>query len=327
MRSEHRARWLKEIEKYGESMKKPFDLLMRRPSAEDFADAAVIGGVSLADVVAGKFEEWQIPKSILDAYHTQYPGLPESFVEEIQRLSGHPEQLMGIVNGVKGKLFEIDYADWLNSGHLPHGYVAELAHSATNPAWDISIHDAHGHVDELLQMKATASISYIHSALEAHPDIDVVVPHDMYENLSQHSELLPHIIDSHQDLNHLTNHVTSAVANADAAGIHYHTPVFAVGFVVAQNYVRYRKGEVSLKSALQNVGERSLLAGAASFATWSFSALSGIPMIGIPAGMGIRLIGGQMFHNRDQRKVIDAHIVIIRSSRLTLETRFARPTP
>jgi hypothetical protein len=324
MQNKHRSRWLEEIKKYGKSLKTPQDLLMRRPNAEDFADTAVIGGISLADVIAGKVAEWQIPNSVLEAYHAQYPGLPDSFVEEIQHLSGHPEQLMGIINGVKGKLFEIDYADWLNSGHLPHGYIAELAHSPTNPAWDISIHDANGHVDELLQMKASTSIAYIHSALAAHPEIDVVVPHEMYETLSQHSELLPHIIDSHQDLGHLTSHVTSAVSHADAAGIHYHAPVFAFAFVVGQNYMRYRRGEVGLKSALQNVSERALLASVASLASWAVATLSGISLIGIPVGMGTRLVGGQMLHNRDQRKVIDAHMVIIRSSRLTLETRFAK---
>ena len=88
---------------------------------------------------------------------------------------------MGLVNGVKGKLFELDYAGWLNHGHLPAGWTADLAHHANNPGWDIVIHDAHGQVDALLQLKATESLNYVREAIAAHPDIDVVVPHEIYE--------------------------------------------------------------------------------------------------------------------------------------------------
>ena len=91
---------------------------------------------------------------------------------------------------MKGKLFEINYVDYLNHGHLPDGLTAELAHNATNPAWDIVIHDQHGHVAELVQLKATASLSYVHEAIAAHPNIDVVVPHDMYEQMANHLTIL-----------------------------------------------------------------------------------------------------------------------------------------
>jgi hypothetical protein len=49
--------------------------------------------------------------------------------------------------------------NWLDHGHLPAGYHAELAQHANNPAWDILIRDPHGHTDNLLQLKATESVS------------------------------------------------------------------------------------------------------------------------------------------------------------------------
>ena len=37
------------------------------------------------------------------------------------------DELVGLVSGVKGKLFEIELVDHLNHGHLPDGLHAELA--------------------------------------------------------------------------------------------------------------------------------------------------------------------------------------------------------
>ncbi len=97
-------------------------------------------------------------------------------MDAVKHLAPNPHELAGLISGIKGKLFEIDYIDWLNHGHLPDGWTAELAHSANNPAWDIAIHDGHGHVAELLQVKATESLAYVREAIAAHPEIDVVVP-------------------------------------------------------------------------------------------------------------------------------------------------------
>ena len=84
---------------------------------------------------------------------------------------------------------------WLDHGHLPSGWTAELAHQANNPGWDIAIRDSHGAIDEVLQLKATASLTYVREAIAAHPDINVVVPHDVYERLATHPALLGHLAD------------------------------------------------------------------------------------------------------------------------------------
>jgi hypothetical protein len=319
MRPDLVNRWKQEMSGLVGPLKTPMALFNRGLTADDFIDTAIIGGVSVADLVAGKVQEWQIPKGVDEAFHAQYPGIHGSLVEEVGKLSGHPDQIQGLINGVKGKLFEIDYVHWLNNGHLPGGFTAELAHNANNPAWDIAVRDAHGHINELLQMKATASAAYIHDTILAHPSIDVVVPHELYHQLASHSEFASHLVDSHQHLDVLTGHVSHGLAHAAAAVDHFHIPGLAVAFAVCQSYKRYRNGEMTLNSALQNAAERSLLALVASGVGWAMHLAAHSTLVGIPFAMGTRLAGSQLIHNRDRRKLLDMEIQIVRSSREQLQ--------
>lgn len=329
MRPEYKERWELEIRKHNEPLKKPADLLRRVACSEDFVDSAIIGGVSVAEIVSGKIAEWQIPTSVIDAFHAQFPQYGASFVDAVNKLASDPDRLMGLVNGVKGKLFELDYADWLNHGHLPHGLTAELAHHATNPGWDIVIHDAHGHVDQLLQLKATDSLNYVHEALAAHPDIDVVVPHELYERLADNHDALAHILDGHEGLHNINAHVMDAVGHAEAAGAAEHFPIIGPVIVVALaaslNYRSYRKGKISPAEALRNVGERGVLAVLASGAGWAAAVLAHEPLVGLPTSVLVRLFGGQLFHNRRRRELLDGLIGSIEESCTKLAIQIQRP--
>lgn len=329
MRPEYRERWESEIQRHNGSLRKPHDLLRRALSSEDFVDSAVIGGVALADILTGKIAEWQIQSDVLKAFHEQYPQYGATFVEAVNRLSGHPDQLAGLIAGIKGKLFEIDYADYLNHGHLLAGWTAELAHQANNPAWDIAIRDADGHIDEVLQLKATKSIGYVKEAIAAHPNIDVVVPHELYDRLASHPELLGHVMDGHQTLGHLTDHVTNASGQAEVAGHHLHFPVIgpiiAIGFAAGENWKRYRKRQITIEEASRNLGERGALAVVASGAGWAVNALAHGTLIGIPVSIAVRLAGGQLLHNRQLRKVLGTYIETITSSTVVLEGQLSRP--
>ena len=323
MRNDLRARWQQEVENLKGKLKCPRDLLMREMSPEDFLDTAVVGGVSVGEIVAGKISELQIPENVKEAFHLQYPNVPYTFVEEVGRLSRSSEQIQGLINGVKGKLFEIDYAKWLNEGHLPTGYTAALAQNANNPAWDIVVRDSHGHIDELLQMKATASLPYVQAAIAAHPNIDVVVPHDLYDQLSHHPELFEHVIDSHQHLTSMASQVSEGIGHAEAAGIHFHFPVIGMLFAASQNFARYRRGNIGLQDALQNFGERAILFIISSGVNFGVS-LAATPFVGVPFAMSTRMVVGQFFHNRNRRKVLDMRIQIVRSSRRCLELQATR---
>ena len=147
----------------------------------ELLDLYVVGGVSLLEVVRAP---GRVPPEVQEAYSAAYPDLAAgyTFAEAVQRLG--PEQLPGLVAGVKGKLFEMHFVDHLNDGGLPNGYEAILAGSATQAGWDIQILDANGQVAEVLQAKATESASYVREALERYPDIDVVSTSEVYAQMA-----------------------------------------------------------------------------------------------------------------------------------------------
>ena len=147
----------------------------------ELLDLYVIGGVSLAEMARAPS---RVPEEVQRAFEQAYPGLAagESFSEVVTRLS--PEQLPGFVSGVKGKLFELEFVDYLNDGNLPDGMTASLAQSATQGGWDIQILDRSGEVAELLQAKATESVAYVQQALERYPGIEVVTTQEVYAQLT-----------------------------------------------------------------------------------------------------------------------------------------------
>jgi hypothetical protein len=323
VRNEYRIRWEQEIRRT-KKLFKPNDLLRRAVANEDFVDSAIVGGTAVADIIAGKISESQIPQDVLDAFHAQYPQ-NGSFVESVQHLGGNPAQLRGLISGVKGKLFELDYVHWLNSGQLPASQLAEIATHANNPDWDVVIKDAHGHVNELLQLKATETLDYVRQAIEAHPDIDVVVPHELYEKLGDHPELISHVIDGHQNLTELNDHVADAAGHADEAALHFHLPIIAIGFAIGQNFVRYRQRRVTLAEAVRNATERGAVSVIAVGAGWAFNFLAHEPTMGAAISFTTRLFGRQVFHNLHRREDLERSLEALRESRITITKQLRRP--
>jgi len=329
MTPEIRERWEREIRKQKEPFNKPADLFRRAVSSEDFVDSAILGGVSVADILAGKIAEAQIPHDVINAFHAQFPQHGSSFVDAVNHLAHDPDRLMGLVSGVKGKLFEIDYAAWLNHGHLPAGFTAELAEHANNPGWDIAVRDGHGHIDHLLQLKATDHLDYVREALAAHPDIDVVIPHELYDKIVDQHDLVAHIIDGHEPLQHINGQVADAVGHAEAAGAAEHVPIMGPLIVIclaaALNFQSYRKGRITPAEALRNVGERGALAGFAAGAGWAAVLIAHEPFVGLPVSVVSRLLGGQFLHNRHRRELLEGLIGNAKQSRGALELQVQRP--
>ena len=147
------------------------ELAQRERRPKDLLDLLVVGGVTLADMVANPA---LVPEEVERAFALAYPGLAaqgEGLADAAQRMSA--DELVGLVSGVKGKLFEAELVSHLNDGNLPEGLHAQLAGSATQPGHDIEIVDAAGQTVELLQAKATESVAHVQQALERYPDIDV----------------------------------------------------------------------------------------------------------------------------------------------------------
>lgn len=147
---------------------------------KDLLDLLVIGGTTLSDILR---HPEQTPPEVERAFALQYPGLAasETFSEAVRRMP--TDDLVGIVNGVKGKLFEIELVEHLNSGNLPDGLHAELAASTTQPGYDLRIVDDTGRTVDVLQAKATESAAYVRDALERYPDIDVSTTTEVHAQL------------------------------------------------------------------------------------------------------------------------------------------------
>jgi hypothetical protein len=167
--------------------------LLGKPRVGLLPPFLIIGGYGVRDIIAGKLHESQISPLVIKAFHSQYPHAGD-FVDFVRDHKGDAS-LLGIINGIKGKVFELEYLDYLNDGHLPAGAVAELATSPTQEGWDIAIRDSTGHVIEHLQLKATESMSFIADAIANHPEIDVVATHEVFEHMDD-PEILSHLVDS-----------------------------------------------------------------------------------------------------------------------------------
>lgn len=137
----------------------------------------------------------KIPEEVLRAYELAYPvkSQSESLEDIIENYDD--AELTGIVNGIKGKLFELRYVDYLNDGHIPDGYRAVLAENATNPGWDIAVFGADGSIAEEIQLKATDSVSYVKAALERYPEINVVTTEEVYNSLAM-KQLTDNLVNS-----------------------------------------------------------------------------------------------------------------------------------
>ena len=94
------------------------------------------------------------------------PLHPESLV------GASEDRLEGLANGIKGKYFEVLVEGRLNNDEslgeliLGPGQVARIAESPTQEGWDLEILNTNdGSVVEVLQLKATTSMSYVKRAL------------------------------------------------------------------------------------------------------------------------------------------------------------------
>lgn len=147
----------------------------------ELLDLLVVGGVSLAAMMRGQV---QVPPEVQLAFELAYPRLTESgesFADAVARLPA--ENLAGLVSGVKGKLFEMQLVDQVNSGELGEDLRAELAASPTQTGYDIRVLDKSGALSEELQAKATDSVAHVREALERYPNIDVVTTSEVHSHL------------------------------------------------------------------------------------------------------------------------------------------------
>ena len=254
-------------------------------------DTLVVGGDTLGTYVnSGK-----VPDDILQAYNLAYPGVAatRSFATEVGRLDG--QELVGFVSGVKGKLFEVQYAKFLNDGHLPSGYHAQLASSPTNPSWDIAITGPSGQLHDTIQAKVTDSVTYVTDALKQNPQIDVVTTSEVHSHLVMQG-FSEHVIDSGISDAALTAAVEGGV---DGATISMHWVPSTVSLALIAFSAYSQEGLSSYQKSRQ-FGQRASRSYLAYLAGGGLAVVTNTWWIGVLGGMGSRMILGTGRRKRER---------------------------
>ena len=252
---------------------------------KDLLDLLVVGGITVADILRSPDA---VPPEIERAFELAYPGLAssgETFADAAGRMSS--DELVGLVSGVKGKLFEIELVDYLNHGHLPDGLHAELATSATQPGYDIQIFDQQHRVVDVLQAKATESAHYVLEALHRYPGIDVTTTDEVYAQLIAHGTAA-HVTNSGISEEVLQQKVEAAILAGHHVGVGDLVPSTVGLAIIALS--SFRDGSLTLEQRAGQFGERGAKAGFASVAGKAALIASGYWWAALAAGVGTRLL-------------------------------------
>ena len=253
-----------------------------RAKRETLLDALLVGGHTLAAYGQGA----AVSTAVRRAYEMAYPGLAKvhSFGDQVHRLDA--DQLIGFASGVKGKLFEQKLVQQLNEGHLPDGYRAFLAESATQPGWDIGFHGPDAKVVEVLQAKATDSVSYVREALARYPNIDVITTKEVGAQLAMQG-LSEHVTSSDISDAALERVVHSAI-EAQTIHMHYMPSLLVLGLIAYMSF----KGRGSLAEQGRVFGERATKNYVAYLVGGGAAVLTQTWWMAIPAGVGTRVLMG-----------------------------------
>ena len=240
-------------------------------------------GIS-ASVIHGYYHIDYIPEEVEEAYKAAYPI--KSQTDNLRDIieDADDTELAGLISGIKGKLFEMRYVDFLNDGHLPDGYEAVLAESATNPGWDIAILDNNGITVNELQMKATDSVDYIKTALERYPDIDIVTTEEVYNSVVMH-EFADQVINSGISNEELTSVVTETL-ESDSVDMDWGLPVIPMLLI---GYSVYKKESLSSFEKGTEFGDRYIQSYISYIAGGAVAVITNTWWLGLIASMGTKV--------------------------------------
>jgi hypothetical protein len=291
------------IEEQGQQYRK---LTYQNLSNHRNLDSLAVGGDMLHDVLLNGASP-----EVKAAFAAAYPQEAQhiSFEDAVRSLPD--DHLPGLISAVKGKLFEMKYADYLNDGNLPDGYYAELAHSATQPGWDISIHGTDGHIASLLQLKATDSVDYVQHALDRYPDIDIVTTDEVYSRLVMNGAA-DHVMHSGMTNSDITHVVSDSVDNA-AIHMHWHPPVISLALIA---FTAYTLEDADAYGKARHFGERSGKSYLAYLIGGGVASLTQTWWLGMLAGIGSRYLASR---GRKQREVYQGLKQVVKTNELLLQ--------
>ncbi len=284
----------------------------KRRRKDELLDLLVVGGVTLSQVLR---DPAAVPENVQQAFALAHPGLAqtETFSDAVARMSG--DGLVGLVSSVKGKLFELELVDHLNSGGLPDGYHAEIAGSAIQPGWDIRVLDENGQVSELLQAKATESAQYVQEALQRYPDIDVTTTTEVHAQLVALS-LAENVHDSGISEAVLQAKVEAA-AQGDAVFDASDLVPSSIGLAVIALSV-FMKKDASLRERGEQLGQRSAKAGVSASMGKVAMALTQTWWIGLIGGVATGWLAGRGRGKREQYEALRKALDVMQGRQLAL---------
>lgn len=249
---------------------------------QDLADAAALGLALDSWLENDNIDIDSLSPQVTEAFHLAFPHVSLESLNERSH-----EEILGFVNAWKGKLFEVEVQDQLNAGmqvgdyQLEPGQHAQLAESATQPGWDLSIMNDNGSVADVIQLKATDSASYVDHALDRYPDINIIATSD----IAAHADNLDSVSVADTSVHDVTNDVTDAIGHDSASDVFLHTAPATL--IAATEIYHVMKGNKTLDAALESGGERvgmSVIAGAIGAAVATV-----VGPIGWIAAVGARL--------------------------------------
>lgn len=269
------------------------------PNKRAVLDSLFVGGATLLDYVKDK----NVPEDVSRAYELAYPNIAaqRSFLEQVQSLDS--DEILGFTSGIKGKLFEIEYVDYLNSGNLPEGYIAELAKSPNNPGWDIAILGEAGELKDVIQAKATDSVSYVADAISKYPSIDVVSTSEVYGQLVMQG-YGENVINSGIAEDSLSARIDDAGNITDSFG-DWVPPITMLALIA---FSSYNEKDLSNYRKCVMFGERSMKAYLSFIAGTALTIATNTWWVGLIGSITSRLIIGRGKNKREHLHHLDALI-------------------
>jgi hypothetical protein len=196
------------------------------PVDEETLRGDLAATVAMAYLLSGQYERLQGPlgREFLESIRDRYPDLAHASVETISehmRQYG-ADQLAGVVNLVKGKLFERLVARLENQdGDAWRAYVHD---DESYPGSDMLLKNDKGEVLEI-SLKATDSPAYIEHALVRYPNIPILSTSEVGEAFAGNRDVTAHPLSNSElteitedNFDRLLEQVSPATATGVAAG-------------------------------------------------------------------------------------------------------------
>lgn len=190
--------------------------LMARMKSLKADDLAIAIGISTEIVLLYAFDKLNVDDSIYEGFIAQYPILAsdKSLYEALLDKGGadiSSESLRGFVSAIKGKVYEIQLVEHLNSSPDFEGYEFSLSPSATQPIWDIQGVNADG--EQILiqaKMGAEGYANEVYGKMMENPDVLFATSQEVQNKIL---EKAPELMDRFVGMEISNEEFTTDIAN------------------------------------------------------------------------------------------------------------------